>query len=165
MAKSIRQIRRDIPNEEEEQAQAVNEILKELAENKEAVLAFIQLAKGLHDMKVFETTNSLIKQSDEVGAIAIQQLNQPAVHNVIKSGFGLFKFLGSIKPAQLQTIFEGVTLGLERMSQAEEKEEKQSLWKMRKRFSSPAVRAAMTTMFDFVDGMGEAILRNKDGKK
>lgn len=93
MAKSIRQIRREVPNEAEEQAQAINEILKELAENKEAVLSFIELAKGLHDMKVFDTAGSLLKQSDEVGAIAIEQLNQPAVHNVIKSGFGIFKFL------------------------------------------------------------------------
>ena len=61
MAKSIRQIRREVPNEAEEQAQAINEILKELAENKEAVLSFIELAKGLHDMKVFDTAAIAIK--------------------------------------------------------------------------------------------------------
>lgn len=165
MAKSIRQIRREVPNEQEEQAQAMNEILKELAENKEAVLAFIQTAKELHELKVFETTNSLLKQSDEVGAIAIQQINQPAVHNMIKSGFGLFKFLGTLQPSQLQTILDGVTLGLKRMSETGEKGEKQSIWRLRKRLTSPATRAALTTMIDFVEGMGEVFLRNRRNSK
>ncbi|MCM3443854.1 DUF1641 domain-containing protein [Metabacillus halosaccharovorans] len=165
MAKSIRQIRREVPNEQEEQAQAMNEILKELAENKEAVLAFIQTAKELHELKVFETTNSLLKQSDEVGAIAIQQINQPAVHNMIKSGFGLFKFLGALQPSQLQTILDGVTLGLKRMSETGEKGEKQSIWRLRKRLTSPATRAALTTMIDFVEGMGEVFLRNRRNSK
>ncbi len=161
MAKSIRQIRREVPSEQEIQEQAVNEILKELAENKEAVLAFIQMAKGLHELKIFETTNSLLKQSDEVGAIAIQQINQPAVHNIIKSGFGLFKFLGALQPSQLQTLLDGATLGLKRMSETGEKGEKQSIWRLRKRLTSPATRAAMTTMIDFVEGMGEVFLRNR----
>ena len=165
MAKSIRQIRREVPNEQEEQAQAMNEILKELAENKEAVLAFIQTAKELHELKVFETTNSLLKQSDEVGAIAIQQINQPAVHNMIKSGFGLFKFLGALQPSQLQTILDGVTLGLKRMSDSGEKGEKQSIWRLRKRLTSPATRAALTSMIDFVEGIGEVFLRNRRNSK
>ncbi|WP_368657121.1 DUF1641 domain-containing protein [Metabacillus halosaccharovorans] len=165
MAKSIRQIRREVPNEQEEQAQAMNEILKELAENKEAVLAFIQTAKELHELKVFETTNSLLKQSDEVGAIAIQQINQPAVHNMIKSGFGLFKFLGALQPSQLQTILDGVTLGLKRMSETGEKGEKQSIWRLRKRLTSPATRAALTSMIDFVEGIGEVFLRNRRNSK
>ncbi|WP_026560601.1 DUF1641 domain-containing protein [Bacillus sp. J37] len=165
MAKPIRQIRREFLNEQEEQDQAMNEILKELAENKEAVLAFIQTAKELHELKVFETTNSLLKQSDEVGAIAIQQINQPAVHNMIKSGFGLFKFLGALQPSQLQTILDGVTLGLKRMSDSGEKGEKQSIWRLRKRLTSPATRAALTTMIDFVEGMGEVFLRNRRNSK
>ncbi len=164
MAKSIRQIRREVPNEAEEQAQAINEILKELAENKEAVLSFIELAKGLHDMKVFDTAGSLLKQSDEVGAIAIEQLNQPAVHNVIKSGFGIFKFLGSLQPSQLQMIFEGITLGLKRMSQTKETGE-ESILKMGKRLSRPEIRVAMETMFDFLEGMGEVFLRNRGNNK
>ena len=164
MAKSIRQIRREVPNEAEEQAQAINEILKELAENKEAVLSFIELAKGLHDMKVFDTAGALLKQRDEVGAIAIGQLNQPAVHNVIKSGFGMFKFLGSLQPSQLQMIFEGITLGLKRMSQTKETGE-ESILKMGKRLSRPEIRVAMETMFDFLEGMGEVFLRNRGNHK
>ncbi|WP_394231928.1 DUF1641 domain-containing protein [Niallia oryzisoli] len=165
MAKAIRQIKWEEPNQANEQVQDLNEILKVLAENKEAVTSCLELIKGLHDLRVFETAESLLKQSDEVGAIAMQQINQPAVHNIIKSGFGIFKFLSALKPSQLETILNGVTLGLEKMSQTVENGEKESLWKMRKRLSKPEIRTVMTSMFDFLEGMGGAFLRNKANHK
>ncbi|WP_079508937.1 DUF1641 domain-containing protein [Mesobacillus jeotgali] len=165
MAKAIRQINRQIPNETEERSQAAEEIMQALADNKEAVLSLIDLAKELHEVKVFETAGSLLKQRNEVGVIAMQQVNQPAVHNVIKSGFGLFKFLGGLQPAQLETLMNGVTLGLKRMSETGEKGKKQSIWKMRIRLRNPEIRAAMTTMVDFMEGMGEAFLRSREKRE
>lgn len=165
MAKPIRQISRGVPNQAEEQAEAIDEILKALADNKEAVLSFIEMTKELNEIKVFEAASSMLKQRNEVGVIAMQQVNQPAVHNIIKSGFGLFKFLGGLQPAQLGTLLEGITLGLKRMSQTGEKGKKQSIWKMRIRLRSPEIRAAMTTMVDFMEGMGEAFLKNRENQK
>lgn len=165
MAKPIRQISRGVPNPIEEQDKAIGEILKALADNKEAVLSFIELTKELHEVNVFETAGSLLKQRNDVGVIAMQQVNQPAVHNIIKSGFGLFKFLGSLQPSQLETLLQGVTLGLKRMSSTGEKGKKQSIWKMRIRLRSPEIRAAMTTMVDFLEGMGEAFLKNREDHK
>jgi len=165
MAKPIRQISRGVPNPIEEKDKAIDEILKALADNKEAVLSFIELTKELHEIKVFEAAGSLLKQRNDIGVIAMQQVNQPAVHNIIKSGFGLFKFLGSLQPSQLDTLLQGVTLGLKRMSRTGEKGKKQSIWKMRIRLRSPEIRAAMTTMVDFLEGMGEAFLKNREDHK
>lgn len=165
MAKAIRQIRWEEHHQADEQAQDLNEILRALTDNKEAVLACIELVKGMHDLKVFETGGALLKKSDEVGAIAMQQINQPAVHNMIKSGFGIFKFLGSMKPSQLETVLEGVMQGMENMSQTVEKAEKESLWKMRKRLSKPEIRTVITSMFDFLEGMGSVFLRSKVNNK
>lgn len=162
MAKAIRQISRQLPNEAEERTEAVNEILQALADNKEAVLSMIDLAKELHEVKVFETADALLKQRNEVGVIAMQQVNQPAVHNIIKSGFGMINFLGGLQPSQLETLLHGLTLGLKRMSITGEKGKKQSIWKMRIRLRSPEIRAAMTTMVDFMEGMGEAFLRSRE---
>lgn len=165
MAKAIRQINRQAPNETEERNQAADEIMQALADNKEAVLSMIDLAKELHELKVFETADSLLKQRNDVGVIAMQQVNQPAVHNIIKSGFGLFKFIGGLQPGQLDTLLNGVTLGLKRMSQTGEKGKKQSIWKMRFRLRSPEIRAAMTTMVDFMEGMGEAFLKSREKRE
>lgn len=165
MAKAIRQINRQVPNEIEERDQAMEEIMQALTDNKEAVLSMIDMARELHEVKVFETAGSLLKQRNEVGVIAMQQVNQPAVHNVIKSSFGLFKFLGGLQPSQLDTLLNGVTLGLKRMSQTGEKGKKQSIWKMRFRLRSPEIRAAMTTMVDFMEGMGEAFLKSREKRE
>jgi uncharacterized protein YjgD (DUF1641 family) len=161
MAKAITQIRKEIPNQEMEQSQAVSEILQELAANKEAILEAISIIKGLHETKILEAVHSMIEQRTEIGAIAIQQVNQPTMHNVIKNGMSAFSFLGSLQPEQLTTILDGLKNGLKRVSNTGQKGEKQSLWKLRKRLWSPEIRAAMTTMVDFMDGMGEAFLRNR----
>ncbi|SFC69408.1 Uncharacterized conserved protein YjgD, DUF1641 family [Bacillus sp. OV322] len=160
MAKAIRQINKSIPNYAEEQNQAVAEIVKELAENREAVLAAIGVLKGLNDLTILEAANSLLEQRTEVAAIAIGQINQPAVHNIIKSAMGLFGFLSAMNPNELETMLQGVSHGIKRLSETGHQGEKQSLWKMRKRLRSPEIRAAMTTMVDFMEGMGEVFLEN-----
>ena len=106
----------------------------------------------------------MIEQRTEIGAIAIQQINQPSMHNVIKNGMSAFSFLGSLQPEQLNTLLDGLGNGVKNISTPEQDAEKQSLWKLRKRLGSPEVRVAMTTMFDFMDGMGEVLLRNKQEK-
>jgi uncharacterized protein YjgD (DUF1641 family) len=161
MAKAIKQIRKELPNQEMEQSQAVSEIIQELAANKEAILEAISIIKGLHETKVLDAVHAMIEQRTEIGAIAIQQVNQPTMHNVIKNGMSAFSFLGSLQPGQLTTILDGLGQGLKRLSNTGQKGEKQSLWKLRKRLWSPEIRAAMTTMVDFMDGMGEVFLRNR----
>ncbi|PLR79281.1 hypothetical protein CU633_00680 [Bacillus sp. V3-13] len=165
MAKAIRQIKQDVPNPAEEQAQAISDILKELTQNREAIMAAIGILKGLHEMRALEIVHGLIDQRTEVGAIAIQQLNQPAMHNTIKNGMGAVKFLGTLQPGQFETILEGVGRGLKRLSKTGQEGEKQTIWKMRRRLRSPEIRAAMTTMVDFLEGMGEVFLKNKQNNQ
>ncbi|PLR82929.1 hypothetical protein CVD25_10550 [Bacillus canaveralius] len=165
MAKAIRQIKQAIPNPAEEQAQAISDILEELTKNREAIMSTIGILKGLHEMRVLEIVHGLIDQRTEVGVIAIQQINQPEMHNTIKNGMGAFKFLGSLQPAQLETILDGVGLGLKRLSKTGQQGEKQTIWKMRRRLRSPEIRAAMTTMVDFLEGMGQAFLKNKQNNQ
>jgi uncharacterized protein YjgD (DUF1641 family) len=161
MARAITQISRYQVNPEEEQARAAAEIMKELTDNKEAVLSLISLVKRLDDLKVFQAANSFIEKGEDIGVIAMQQINQPTMHNVIKNAMGAFKFLGSIQPDQLNTIMEGLSHGMKQMSRTGEKGEKQSVWRLRLRFWTPEIRAAMTTMMAFMQGMGEVFLRNR----
>lgn len=165
MARAIRQISHAVPNVQEEQDQAMADIVRELAENREAIMKTLGILKGLHEMKALEAVHSLLEQRTEVGAIAIQQINQPGVHNIIKSGMGVLGFMSTLQPGQLDTILDGVGHGLKRLSKTGEKGEKQTIWKMRRRLRSPEIRAAMTTMVDFMEGMGEVFLQNKEERK
>jgi uncharacterized protein YjgD (DUF1641 family) len=161
MAKAITQIRKEIPNQVDEQTQAVEDIIREIASNREAILETIGIMKELHETRVLEAVNALLKQRTEVGAIAIQQINQPAMHNIIKNGMNAFTFLGSVQPGQLDTILNGLSQGMQRLSLTAQNGEKQSLWKLRKRLWSPEIRSVMTMMINFMDGMGTVFLRNR----
>lgn len=161
MARAITQIRKIETNPEELQAQASAEIMQVLTENKDAIIAAIGVLKGLNEMKILESVQALMAKGEDVGVIAIQQLNQPGMHNIIKNAMGAFKFLGTLQPDQMNTLLEGVGHGLKKMSHTGEKGEKQSVWRLRARFWTPEIRAAMTTMVDFLQGMGEVFLRNR----
>jgi uncharacterized protein YjgD (DUF1641 family) len=156
MAQAIRQIKKEVPNQLEEQAQASAEIMKELTDNKEAVMAAIQLMKGLHEMGIYDALRGMLDNRTEVGAIAIQQMNQPMMHNVIKNGMNGVKFLGSLPSGQTEKLMGVIGLGLKKMSEAGQKGESQSLWKMRKRLGSPEMKASIAAMAAFMEGMGTA---------
>ncbi|PLS09558.1 DUF1641 domain-containing protein [Neobacillus cucumis] len=160
MAKAITQIR-EVPHPELEHAQAISEIMNELVENKEVILKTLRIMKGLNDTKVLDAVESMIDQRTEIGAIAIQQVNQPAMRNVIKNGMNAFAFLGSLQPGQLSDVLDGLSHGFKRLAESGQEGKKQSLWQLRKRLWSKEMRAAMTSMVNFMDGLGEVFLRNK----
>lgn len=163
MAKAITQIKKEIPDPVEEEKQAVAEIIKEAALNRDAIIETIRLIKGLHETKVLEAATALLEQRTEVGAIAIKQINQPTMQNVIKNGINAFKFLGSLQPGQLDTVLEGLSHGFSQLSKSENQagEQKLSYWSLRKKLWSPQLRAAITKVVEFMDGMGEVFLRKR----
>ncbi|PJN92193.1 DUF1641 domain-containing protein, partial [Bacillus sp. mrc49] len=111
MAKAIKQIRKEAPNPEAEQSKAVTDIVAALAENRDAIMATIGIVGQLHEMGVLNTVNGLLEKRVDVGVIAVQQLNQPNMHNTIKNGMNAFNFLGQLNPDQLQTVLNGVSHG------------------------------------------------------
>ncbi|MDP4162149.1 MAG: hypothetical protein Q8906_02615 [Bacillota bacterium] len=165
MARAITQIRQNVLSAEEQQTLATSELLEELAENKEAIIAAIGVIKSLNNLKILDTIQAAVEKSEDIGVIAMQQMNQPTMHNVIKNGISAFKFLGSLQPGQMETLMEAAGHGLKKMSRTGEKGEKQSIWRLRMRIWTPEIRAAMTTMVDFMQGMGEVFLRNNKQSK
>jgi uncharacterized protein YjgD (DUF1641 family) len=161
MAQAITEIKKEMRDEKEEQTKAVEGIMQELVENREAILETIQILRQLHETNILEAVHAALKQREDIGEIAIHQVNQPKMRNVLKNGMNLFSFIGAVQPGQLDTILDGFGHGLKRLSETGQKGEKQSLWKLQKRLSTPEVRTAMTTMVDFMDGIGEVFLRKR----
>lgn len=161
LAKAIKQINRTIPNPKEEQSQAIEDVVTALANNYEAILATIGIVKQLHDIGVLNALNALLEKRTDVGEIAIQQLNQPAMYNTIKNGMSAFKFLGQINPSQLQTVLDGVSHGLEKSAESIEKNENTSLWKLGNSIRHSEVRASLAMMLGFLEGMGEVFQDDK----
>jgi uncharacterized protein YjgD (DUF1641 family) len=162
MAKAIRQINKSVPTEEELQLQAISDIMKAIGENRDAIVTSLDILKNLQDLGVLQAVQGLLEQRVDVATIALKQINQPAMHNTIKNAFNAIKFLGTVKPEQLQLILQGLSQGLERTSENNQQQEHQSLWKMSKSLRDPDVKASLSTAIEFLQGMGEVF--NNGGK-
>jgi len=162
MAKAIRQINTSIPNPLDEQLQAVTELMNAVSENKDALITTIDILKGLHEMGVLTAAKSMLEQRTDIAAIVIQQLNQPNMHNTIKNAMNALTFIGSINPEQLQAILNGVSQGFERSADVVKNGENQSLWKLGKSIRDPDVKASLSTMMEFLHGMGEVFNQDQE---
>lgn len=80
MAKAIRQIRKEVPNPQQEQQEAIADMLKELADNREAIMGAIGILKGLQEMRVLETVGALLDQRNEVERSRFSKsISQPCI--------------------------------------------------------------------------------------
>lgn len=61
MARAISEIKRQIPTEAQQQAASVEEILKVLSDNKNSVMAFLDIIKEMHKSGIFDILQGLLK--------------------------------------------------------------------------------------------------------
>lgn len=161
MAKPIRHINKSVPNPIEEQAQAANDIVKALSENRDAIILTLDILKNLHEMGALNAVNAMLEQRTEVGAIAIQQMNQPGMQHVLKNVMSVFNFLSSMDPNHMQSILDGLTRGLGYATERLESGKSPSLWKLGTSMRNPEVKASLSTMVDVLYGLGEAFKDEK----
>ncbi|MDF1507057.1 DUF1641 domain-containing protein [Robertmurraya sp. DFI.2.37] len=156
MAKAIRQINKSSPNPEEVQKESLANLLQAISANQDALMMTLDIIKGLHEMGVLEAAKSMLEQSEDIGAIAMKQANQPGVHNIIKNGMAAIQFAGSIHPEQLQAVLNGLNLGFERMLDVVQTGEQKGLFKLASSLREKEVLVSLTTLTEFLHGMGEA---------
>lgn len=163
MAKKIEQIEKHVPNKVEEKTAALNQMLEQMADNQKSLSVFLEIIEELHQAGVLDMIKGLLKTRDKVGVLAIQQLNQPDAHRMIKNGMSGVQMLSRINPDHLSTLMNGVTQGLEKSNDVEAKREPLSLWGMLRAMRDPDVNASLKTMLGFMQGMGKE-LNNKTAK-
>lgn len=161
MAKAIRHINKNAPSPAEERGQAISDIVIALSENRDAIVVTLEILKNLHEMGALNAVNALLEQRTEVGAIAIQQVNQPGIQHAIKNGMMVFKFLGSLNPQQMEAIFNGLQRGFEYATERLETGKDPSLWKLGTSMWNPDVKASLSTMIELLQGLGEAFQDEK----
>ncbi|MGG0718461.1 DUF1641 domain-containing protein [Robertmurraya massiliosenegalensis] len=162
MAKAIRQISKSVPNPIDEQKESIATLLQAIGDNREALMTTLDIIKGLHEMGVLDAAKSMLEQREDIGAIAMQQANQTGVHNIVKNGMTAIQFVGSINPEQLQAILHGLYTGFERMLDVVKTGEQKSLIKLGSSLRDPDVKVSLTTMVEFLHGMGEAFKRENE---
>ncbi|KAB8125540.1 DUF1641 domain-containing protein [Gracilibacillus oryzae] len=161
MAKAIRQIERIESNVKEERAEDLSAILNKIADNREAIEEAIEIIEELHNAEVLPALKAILKTRQKVGAIAIEQINQPGMHNVIKNAMTMFTLLASIDSAQLQQLAGGLTEGVEKASESTKQTEDASLWSLLKATKDPNVKRSLNMMINFLNGMGEGLAKKQ----
>lgn len=158
MAKATTHIEKQTPNPVEEQAQAIQKLLVSVAESQDALIVFLDVLKELHAFGVLDVLRGLLKNRHQVGVIAITQLNQPGMHHMMKNAMGAVQFLSKLEPEKLQNIMNALASGIDQFSPADKPT---SLWGMGKSLRDPDVMLSMSTLLNFLRGMGESLHQNQ----
>lgn len=155
MAKAIKQIELVHPSAQEEQAKDIAALLEQLAENREAISSAIDIIGQLQKSGILDIIQGFLHSKEKVAAIAIEQINQPNMHNIIRNGFNTIDFLGSLDPQQMSMMMNAVTKGLDESAEVMKKNEKRSMWGLMKAMQDPDTNLAIHSMLGFLKGMGK----------
>ncbi|GAA4707817.1 DUF1641 domain-containing protein [Brevibacillus fulvus] len=156
MARPITNIKKSAPSEAEQQAEAIGVILKSLTENREAIVETVEILSHLHEIGVLAAVKALLIQRNEVGRLAIQQLNQPSMQHLIKNAMTAVQTIGSIQPDQLQRLLNGLTGALGQTGNQNAAANAPTLWELARSMKDPEVRTSLYAMIGILKGMGKS---------
>lgn len=149
-----------MPDQAEEEAQAIEQILKAAVEHREALLAFLDILGELQKIGILEALQGMLENSKQIALIGINQLNKPGAHNMIKNGMGAVQFMSSIEPSKLNQLLNGVLTGIEHAVDQEGNLKQQGLWGMVRTMRNPEVMSSLNMMTRFLRGMGTGLNNN-----
>ncbi|MRG85250.1 DUF1641 domain-containing protein [Salinibacillus xinjiangensis] len=161
MAKAITQIEKKQKNLQEERAEDLSAIVNQIADNREVIQDTLVILQELHEAGMIDMLKGFLRTREKVGTIAIEQLNQPGMHNIIKNGMNTIGLLANMNPDQLKAIFGGLNQGLEKAAKSTESQEQLGMWGLMKSMKNPSVKTSLNTMVSFLEGMGDG-LNNKE---
>ncbi|WP_461611891.1 helical membrane plugin domain-containing protein [Cytobacillus kochii] len=161
MAKAITNIEKYIKNKDEEKQESIQQVLDAVSENSEALITFMDILKELHEFGVLDIVQGALKNREEIGVIAVSQVNQPGMHHIMKNGMNAIQFLAKLEPDKMNTILQGVEHGIERLADTQNNKSL-GFFGMGKAMFDPNVSLALGSMVNFMRGMGEGM--NETGK-
>ncbi|GGG04035.1 DUF1641 domain-containing protein [Paenibacillus abyssi] len=160
MAKAITSIEKNRPTQAEADAEAVEQILQSAAKEREPLLKLIDILGDLNRLGILDAVQGILKNSEQIALIGINQMNKPGAHQMIKNGMGAVQFLSQIDPSKLQTLLQGVSAGIDH-AVAAEPDRRQGLWGMLGSLRNPDVSAALSVMMKFLQGMGKGLNKSR----
>lgn len=138
-----------------------DELMKQLEaaprEHAEALLELFRTLQTAHDKGILGLANGLIGGKDVIATELARGMNTPEGVNAIRNAIALAKLAGSLDPALLDSLSQGMQ---QASRQATEEAEPPSLWQILKRAMGKDARRGMS----FGVGMLEALGRTGASK-
>ncbi|MBB6444472.1 DUF1641 domain-containing protein [Bacillus benzoevorans] len=157
MAKAIKQIEESKVTSQEKQSEDLFAIIKLVSENREAITTSMEILGELKQTGVLDMFKGALRTREKIGAIALEQINQPSMHNTIKNAFNIIEFLGSINPDQMKVLLSALRKGMDEFSESVEKNEHIGIWGMMRSIRDPKVNTVITSMLGFLNGVGQEV--------
>lgn len=157
MAKAITNIEKKKLSKEEEIVEDLHAILNQIAENRKAIQDILIILQEFHEAGLIDMLKGLLGTREKVGVLAIEQLNQPGMHNLIKNIMSGLQFLANVEADQFKMIFSGVSNGVKKVTESAEYQEQVGTFGIFKAIKDPGVNRTLTLMIHFLQGIGEEI--------
>ncbi|MEN1937734.1 DUF1641 domain-containing protein [Paenibacillus sp. 102] len=157
MAKEITLIQKKVITEEEKKQQLSDELLTQLAANREAVEETMQLLAGLQQAGILDAAISLIAAKEDVSKIAIEQLNREPVKNALNNMMGAGEALSSVDPEVTKQVTSSLVTGLQFATDELKKGKKTKVMDFFKVLKDPDINRAITFGFSFLKAFGQGL--------
>ncbi|TKC14940.1 DUF1641 domain-containing protein [Robertmurraya kyonggiensis] len=157
MAKPITKIKEPILKEEEKQAEKLQGVIQNLAENADGITETIKLLQELHESGVLEALNSLIEAKEKVAKIAVGQLLRPPVTNAINNGMAAAGALTELDPEMTKKLVNGMMRGIQKAEQELQTNKKIGIFDLMKLMKDTDVNRALTFSLYLLQGIGAGL--------
>lgn len=154
MAKATTLIEKRELSRAEQDAQALAEIVGAVTQQRDAMLAFVDIVGTLHQAGILSLVQGILKSRHELGVMGINQLNKSGAQRIIKNGVSAMQFMAQLDPDRLKQVLGAVAHGLE---QAQPSDRRIGMWGMVNTLNDPDVNTALSVMINFMRGMGEGL--------
>ncbi len=157
MAKPIHIIKRTELTEEQKKEQSLENLLTEVAQNKDSLVETLDLLQELHNSGILEAINSLVKTKEEVAKIAVGQMTREPVTNMINNAMAAGGVLTQMDPEMTKKLMESVAKGLEKAEQGLQSNSQTGIIDMMKALKDPDMNRAITFGLNLLKGIGEEL--------
>lgn len=153
MAEKLSTVKRmEIP-EEVVHEENLDEVIKAVGDNKDAILKGIELLEALEKNGLLDMLNALIKHKEDALENVMSQLNKPEYSSVIENVIKLSMFAGKLNVNEIGHFIDRINQGLEE-AQTAQNMEKTSYTGLLKALKDPEINRSVTILLQFLRGMG-----------
>jgi uncharacterized protein YjgD (DUF1641 family) len=163
MAKPTNVIARTVTTPEDERATALEALLEGASDNSSALLEALALLQSLHQRGILEALAAFFQKGDDVLAIAMDTLAQPAYSNGAKNALLLAQTLSALDEETLAASQRMVANGVRGFAHAQPPAKPFGVFDLLRALKDPDVSAGLAATLGLLKGIGAA-KRQQGGK-
>lgn len=157
MASPIKKVIRTELTEEQKQQQTLENLLSEVALNKDSLQETLLVLKELHESGLLEALKDLLKAKEKVAKIAVEQTLREPVTNLINNAMAAGGALTELNPEVTGKLVSGLANGIEKAEQGLEDNSKVKMFDLLKVLNDPDINRAIGFGLNLLKGVGEGL--------